>query len=84
MSKHRRRQRRLMFYHDGRPQTVTRQGALKKSLLCVQEWPEYEVLDGRSDQETDRLIMRHCPTGEVAILTVYFEKADSDAMLLGS
>jgi hypothetical protein len=44
MSKHRRRQRRLMFYHDGRPQTMTRQGALKKSFLCVQEWPEYECL----------------------------------------
>jgi hypothetical protein len=53
---------------------MTRQEALKKSLLFLQEWPDYEVVALRSDEETDRIIIHHRPTGEVLTFTAHFDK----------
>jgi hypothetical protein len=67
--KKRRRHLRLVFDQDRRPQTMTRQAALRTSLLFIHVWPAYEVRDVRYDHQADRLLMRHRPTGEVATFT---------------
>ena len=73
MGKKRPRPRALVCYHAGRPQTMTRQEGLRKSLLFLQECPDVELLEVRSDAESDRITMRHRPTGEQVTFTAYFE-----------
>jgi hypothetical protein len=76
MAKHRRRPRKLVFYHDGRPQTMARQEALQKSLLLIQEWPDFEVVAVESTETTDRITLRQHSSGEVVRVTAYFEAPD--------
>jgi hypothetical protein len=77
MAKHRRRPQKLVFHHDGRPQTMTRQEGLKKSLLFIQEWPDFEVVAVESTETTDSIRIRQRSTGEVVTVTSYFETPDT-------
>ena len=77
MGKKQARQRTLVFSHDGRPKTMTRQEGLKKSLLFIQEWPDFEVVAVESTQTTDRIRIHQLSTGEVVTVTSYFETPDT-------
>jgi hypothetical protein len=84
MGKKQARQRTLVFSHDGRPQTMTRHEGLQKSLLFLQKCPDVEVLEVHSDAKSDRITMRHRPTGEQVTYIAYFEPLGAAVVVVES